>query len=181
MRRARVPTQWLFTDERLGGHKPDDPLWSAVRRLPRGGGIVFRHYRWPQPERLALLAKLEGLARRRHLILIGSEIANASGGRHLPGHARRRHRPAIGLLTAAVHSQRDLLQAFRSGADLVFLSPVFSTESHPGAAPIGSVRFGLSARGVPGPVMALGGMTGARARRLAPLGAAGFAGIDCWR
>jgi hypothetical protein len=29
-------------------------------------------------------------------------------------------------------------------------------------------------------VIALGGMTAARFRRLRPLGAAGYAGIDCW-
>ena len=180
MRRARVPTLWLFTDERLGGRKPGDPLWAAVQALPRGAGIVFRHYGWPMPERQVLLQKLEALARRRHLILIGSGIRGASGGRHLPGAARRRHRPVRGLLTAAAHDRRELLQGFRLGADLLFLSPAFPTRSHPGAPALGPVRFGLAARAAPGPVMALGGMNKARARRLAALGAAGFAGIDCW-
>lgn len=180
MRRARVPTLWLFTEERLGGRNPGDSLWAAVQALPRGAGIVFRHYGWPRAERRALLQKLEAIARRRQLILIGSEIRGASGGRHLPGGARIRHRPAKGLLTAAAHSRSDLLQGFRLGADAIFLSPVFPTRSHPGAPALGPVRFGLAARAAPGLVIALGGMNKARARRLAPLGAAGFAGIDCW-
>ncbi|TPE61828.1 thiamine phosphate synthase [Sandaracinobacter neustonicus] len=184
MRRARVPTLWLFTDERLGGLHPDDPLWAALDRLPRGSGIVFRHYGWPATERRALFAALQAHARRRHLTLIGSETAPTPGGRHLPAHARHRHRhrhpQSRGLLTAAAHNRRELLQGFRSGADLIFLSPAFPTTSHPGAPALGPARFGLMARNAPGPVIALGGMTASRARRLKPLGAAGFAGIDCW-
>jgi thiamine-phosphate pyrophosphorylase len=38
-----------MTDERLG-----DALWTALRRLPRGAGIVFRHYATPPAERRAL-------------------------------------------------------------------------------------------------------------------------------
>ena len=182
MKRARqrraAPKTWLFTDERLGGARPGDPLWRAVARLPRGAGIVLRHYGWPEPERRALLAALAAVARRRGLVLLGSRIAGAPGGVHRPAHdplARGR-----GLVTAAAHGRRALLQAFARGADLVFLSPVFATASHPGARTLGAVRFGLAARGAPGPVVALGGMTAARARRLRPLGASGYAAIDDW-
>lgn len=180
MRRARVPTQWLFTDERLGGPAPDDPLWAAIRRMPRGGGIVFRHYSLPSEHRRALLKAVLALARRRGLLVLGAEIDGTPDGRHLPGHARNRHRPRRGLLAAAAHDRRGLLQAFREGADLVFLSPAFPTRSHPGGRVLGPARFGLAAAGAPGPVIALGGMDAGRLRRLAPLGAAGFAGIDCW-
>jgi thiamine-phosphate pyrophosphorylase len=180
MRRASVPTRWLFTDERLGGPAPDDPLWAAIRRMPRGGGIVFRHYSLPSESRRALLKAVQAMARRRGLLVLGAEIEGAPHGRHLPGHARGPHRNRRGLLTAAAHDRRSLLQAFRAGADLVFLSPVFPTRSHPGARALGPARFGLAAAAAPGPVIALGGMTAGRLRRLAPLGAAGFAGIDCW-
>ena len=180
MRRARVPTHWLFTDERLGGPAPGDPLWAAIHRLPRGGGIVFRHYGLPADQRHALLQSVLALARRRGLLVLGAEIGGTPGGRHLPGHARNRHRPMRGLLAAATHDRRSLLQAFRQGADLVFLSPVFPTRSHPGGRVLGPVRFGLAAAGATGPVIALGGMNAGRLRRLKPLGASGFAGIDCW-
>ena len=180
MRRARVPTRWLFTDERLGGPAPGDPLWAAIHRLPRGGGIVFRHYSLPADQRHALLQSVLALARRRGLLVLGAEIGGTPGGRHLPGHARNRHRPARWLLAAAAHDRRALLLAFRQGADLVFLSPVFPTRSHPGGRVLGPVRFGLAAAGATGPVIALGGMGPERLRRLKPLGASGFAGIDCW-
>ena len=59
-------------------------------------------------------------------------------------------------------------------ADALVLSPVFATRSHPGAPPLGPLRFRLLARQARVPVIALGGMT---ARRAAALGAA-WAAID---
>lgn len=180
MRRARAPTIWLFTDERLGGAGAADPMWRALERLPRGAGIVFRHYSLAPAARADLLARIAGIARRRHLVLVGSRIAGAPDGVHRPAHAPRSPSGAQSLVTASAHSRREALAAFRAGADLVFLSPVFATRSHPGDPVLGPIRFGIAARGLPGPVIALGGMDPKRGRRLRPLGAAGFAGIDCW-
>jgi len=175
---AGWPTLWLFTDERLGGMTPTDPLWRAVARLPRGAGIIFRHYGWPPEDRRRLLVALSRIARRRHLLLVGSRIEGAPGGVHRARAVRSTRR--TGLKTASAHGRRDLVEAFRAGADIVFLSPVFPTASHPGAPVLGPVRFGLMARGAGGPVMALGGMSQQRARRMQPLGAAGFGAIDYW-
>lgn len=182
MARARpVPTRWLMTDERLGGRAADDPLWRAVNRLPRGAGIVFRHHATPPAERRRLLARLSAVARARGLVLVAAGPPSGPDGvhwsRHLP---RARPRGRQGLVTAPARSRGELLGAFAAGADLVFLSPVFATDSHPGQRPLGPVRFGLAASGAPGPVIALGGLDPARARRLAPLGAAGFAAIGWW-
>lgn len=173
-----MPFIWLFTDERLGGMSPADPLWRAIGRLPRGAGIVFRHYGWPPEQRRQLLEAIIPIARRRHLFLVGSRIGGAPDGVHRPRSDRRAKGP--GLRTASAHGQRDLAEAFRAGADIVFLSPLFPTKSHAGAPVLGPVRFGLMARGAGGPVLALGGMTAQRARRLRPLGAAGFGAIDYW-
>lgn len=181
MRRARAPTIWLLTDERLGGARATDALWQALERLPRGAGIVFRHYSLAPAARAALLARVAAIARRRELVLVGSRILGAPDGVHRPAHAPRGRRMLGKLVTASAHSRREAFAAFRAGADLVFLSPVFATNSHPGARGLGPIRFGLAARGVPGPVIALGGMDAKRARRLKPLGATGHAGIDCWR
>lgn len=185
MRRARqgkdagLPSSWLFTDERLGGMNPADPLWRAIDHLPRGAGIVFRHYSWPLEQRRQLLAAIARIARRRHLRLVGSRIGGAPDGIHRTRSGQRAQGP--GLKTASAHGRRELVKAFRDGADIVFLSPVFPTQSHPGEPVLGPVRFGLTARGAGGPVMALGGMTARRAHRLRQLGAAGFGAIDFWR
>lgn len=181
MRRARVPTIWLFTDERLGGVVPDAPLWRALEALPRGAGVVFRHYALDPASRAHLLARIVRLARRRGLVVVGSRIGGAPDGIHRPAHAPRTPARRARLVTASAHSRAEALAALRAGADLVFLSPVFPTRSHPGAPVLGPVRFGLAARGLPGPVIALGGLDAARFRRLRPLGADGYAGIDCWQ
>lgn len=174
MRGGTLPAMWLFTDERLGG----DALWQALERFPRGAGIVFRHYGWPEVERVALLKRVVAFARRRGLIVVGSAISGAPDGVHLSAQSRGRSRGRI--VTASAHDRREVLAAFGRGADLVFLSPVFATRSHPGSRTLGPVRFGLAARGAPGPVLALGGMDVRRARRMVALGGAGFGGIDCW-
>lgn len=182
MARARViPTLWLLTDERLGGAAPDDLLWRIVAGLPRGSGIVLRHHATPEADRRRLLERLARAARARGLVLVAAGLPGAPDGVHLSRHLRRV--PLRGrqwLATAPARNRGEMLRAFAEGADLVFLSPVFPTASHPGRPPLGPVRFGLAARGAPGPVIALGGMTPARAGRLAALGSSGFAAIDSW-
>jgi thiamine-phosphate pyrophosphorylase len=77
-----------------------------------------------------------------------------------------------------VHSLREIRQAERAGAELLFLSPVFPTRSHPEAKSLGRLRFALLARQTKLPVVALGGMSGQRAKALS--GAYGWAAIDAW-
>jgi len=172
MRRRHPPRLWLMTDERLG-----DRLLGAVGRLPpRRGGIVFRHYRLPPGERRALFEQVKALARRRGLtLLLAGPAAEAARWGADGSHGRGR---GFGLRTAPAHGPRELRAAERAGAALVFLSPVFPTRSHPGGRALGPARFALLARRSKLPVVALGGMDRARARRLR--GAWGWAGIDAW-
>lgn len=101
-------------------------------------------------------------------------LGQSASGYHNP--SRRRHH--TGLATYAAHNAREISQANRRGADLIFLSPVFPTRSHPGAPTLGPKRFATLARLARCPVIALGGMNAARFRRLKPLGAYGWAAID---
>lgn len=163
-----------MTDARLGGERADDPLWRALRRLPPGGGVVFRHYEWRAPRRARLLRRVALFARARGLLLV---VAGGAGGlpAHLPArHSHRRPHP----LTASAHNLPDARRARRNGARVVFLSPVFPTASHPGAPHLGPLRFGLIRVRVGGAVVALGGMTPARWRQVP--GAFGFAAIGWW-
>jgi thiamine-phosphate pyrophosphorylase len=166
--RQPLPRLWLMTDERQG-----DALWEALERLPRGAGIVFRHYALASERRRALFEKVRKVARRRRLVLV------SAGEAHLPAsgtHGRR----GFGLQTASAHDLREIRSAERRGADLVFLSPVFPTRSHPGGRALGLLRFGLIARQARIPVIALGGVDGRRGRQLAQLHAYGWGGIDAW-
>lgn len=168
-----LPRVWLMTDERMG-----DGLLSALARLPAGGGIVFRHYRLAEAERRALFeaVKVRARARGQMLLLAGPAEearlwgADGSHGRG-PGDAPR---------SAPAHDLAELRAAEAGGANLVFLSPVFATRSHPGARPLGAERFAALAGMTRLPVVALGGMDEARGARLMAKGAYGWAGIDAW-
>lgn len=166
---ARHPVRWLMTDERQGAR-----LWAALERLPRGAGVIFRHYRTPARERRALFARVRRVARRRGLVLV------LAGGTSLPGaagvHARRGH----GVVTWPAHERREAVVAVRARADVVLVSPVFATRSHPGAPALGLWRAAAIARGLPVTVIALGGMDERRWRRVAALGFDGYAAIDAW-
>ncbi|HEX8624120.1 MAG TPA: thiamine phosphate synthase [Allosphingosinicella sp.] len=163
-RRQPLPRLWLMTDERQG-----DGLWAALERLPKGSGVVFRHYGLAPAQRRALFDRVRRVARRRRLLLL-------VGGKGLHGdgaHGGRR-----GGFSASAHDLRDLKAAERSGAKLVFLSPAFPTRSHPGARVHGPVRFGLIAGQAKVPIIALGGVDGRSARRLPHI--YGWGGIDAW-
>ena len=161
-RHTPLPRLWLMTDARMG-----EALLPAIAALPKGSGLVFRHYELSAEDRNILLARVRRIARARRLVL----VVAGKGGAH------GRHRGAI---TAPVHSVRERIAAERAGARLVFVSPVFATASHPGARPLGRVRFGMLIRGSKCSVVALGGMNARRARGLAAFKIHGWAGIDAF-
>ena len=164
-RRQPLPRLWLMTDERQG-----EGLWRALERLPKGAGVVFRHYSLAPGERRSLFERVRKVARRRRLFLL-------TGGPGLRGDGVHGGR-SRGFSSASAHDLAELKAAERLGADLVFLSPAFPTRSHPGVRILGPVRFGLIARQARVPVIALGGMNPRRARRLPHI--YGWAGIDAW-
>lgn len=170
-RRHPLPRIWLMTDERMG-----DQLWEALDRLPRGGGVVFRHYSLPLKKRRALFERVARYARRRGLVLVvaGSDRLGRANGVH------NQPRRGDGIVTRSVHSQREQVTATRHGADLVFVSPIFATRSHPKANALGPVRLGLMIQDSRTPVVALGGMDTDKFRRLRGLGLHGWAGIDAF-
>jgi thiamine-phosphate pyrophosphorylase len=170
MRRAdALPTIWLMTDERLG-----DALWPAIMALPRGAGVVFRHYATDPATRRALFGRIREIAQRRGLVLI------RAGKNRLPGEQGVHNLPGPGLRSAAVHSVREGIAARRRGVDVIFVSPLFATRSHPGAAALSPLRAAAIVRHVGLPAIALGGMDARRFRRLKALGFHGWAGIDAW-
>src|SRR5829696_2372001 len=126
-RRQPLPRLWLMTDERQG-----EGLWHALEGLPKGAGVVFRHYGIAPRERRKLFERVRKVARRRRLFLL------AAGGLRGDGVHGERGR---GFQSASAHNLRELKAAERAGAQLVFLSPAFATRSHPGSPPLGPVRF----------------------------------------
>ena len=178
-RGAALPRLWLFSDPA----RLPDPR-AAAAGLPRGGGVVARGL----PP--ALLGEMARLGRRRRLVLLLGAAPRPAlawrAGLHWPDRpatsallpfllARRAGRPGA-FLSVAAHGPAGLHRARRLGADLVFLSPIFPTPSHPGAPALGPWRWSALARRAGRPVAALGGVTAATARQV-PLPACGLAAI----
>jgi thiamine-phosphate pyrophosphorylase len=158
-----------MTDERLG-----DALIPSIAALPRGSGIVFRHYSLDKTARKALCCKVSAAARRYgHRLVIGGPPIAAPVWLKAGRHGRMR-----GAITAPVHSRREAIAARRAGAKLLFVSPVFATASHPDASGLGRVRFGLLIRDLNMQIIALGGMTRERALGLKVMKVHGWAAIS---
>lgn len=102
-------------------------------------------------------------------------------GLHLPSRLLDRARelpcPPGLLLGASCHDQGQLRRAGQGGADLVTLSPVLPTASHPGAPGIGWERLRQLCAGTLLPVYALGGLGPADLAQARAAGAHGVAGI----
>lgn len=161
-----------MTDPRLG-----DGLLASVRQLPFGSGVVFRHYDLPVTQRRALYRQISRMCRQRgHILLLaGQQDWKADGV-----HGRRRLRSPQ-FVSMPVHNAYEIRQAKHIGADLVFLSPLYSTRSHPGKAGLGIMHFAALARlAAPMKVIALGGMTRNRARAITVRTAYGWAAIDAF-
>ncbi|MEG3162028.1 thiamine phosphate synthase [Sphingomonas sp. LB2R24] len=168
-RRNPIPARWLMTDERMG-----DALWRALTRLPPGSGVVFRHYATPERERRALLRRVKRIAQARRLVVVvAGKSTIAADGVH--GRVRTR-----GIRTWPAHSRGEALAGKRAGADALFVSPVHSTRSHDGVAGIGPARALRIGRGLGVSIIALGGMTESRWRRIRRFGFHGWAAIDAW-
>ena len=159
-----LPSLWLLSDARN-----DAGLEDALERLPRGSGFIYRHYHLPGPQRIARFRALARKARAlgHAVILAGSALTAREWGADGIYGAPLALYPTRDLLTlATAHSLAEIGAANRARADAVLLSPAFPTASHPGAGTLGPVRFRLLASHAAMPVIALGGMDAANARRL---------------
>ncbi|MBT8427576.1 MAG: thiamine phosphate synthase [Erythrobacter sp.] len=155
--RQSLPLLWLLSDARN-----DAGLEDTLRALPRGSGFVFRHYHLDPTPRRARFVDLATIARSRgHTIILSGDEDWGADGSYGPA-----ERLGEGLKLATAHDGDEIEHALAAGADGIFLSPVFPTASHPGAATLGVHGFHVLAQQSPLPVIALGGMTAERAVEL---------------
>ena len=152
-----LPDHWLISDERN-----DALLESALRRMPRGSGLIYRHYHLGDPERWARFRELRHAARAcDHTVILADSALTATEWRAdgIYGPPRALYPRRAGLLhLATAHDLAEIGLANRLGSDAVLLSPVFQTRSHPGGSVLGPTRFRLLAQHAQVPVIALGGM-----------------------
>lgn len=168
--RGRYPKLWLMTDERMS-----DRLLPALRRLPPGSGVVFRHYSLQLVERRDLFTKVRRVARARRLLLVVARPDRVGRAHGVHGTAK-----GAGPRTWSAHNRREAVAGVRASASILFVSPVFPTRSHPTARPIGPARASAIGRGLAAKLVALGGMTPRRFRLVRRWGFHGYAAIDAW-
>lgn len=197
---AQAPFSLAFMTDRRRIANPE----PVLRAMPAGAAVIYRDY--DDPRREATARRYRAICRARGvLFLVAGDAALAErvgadgvhwparfpsfekGARELPA-ARRpalREIPPFSkeggfIVTAAAHSAADLARAASIGAHLAFLSPVFPTQSHPGAEHLGSGRFKALAAASPVPVLALGGVDEKNAALLGGMCVAGLAAIEAF-
>lgn len=178
MGKLKVPRVWLMTDPRLGSR-----LGKAVTRLPFQSGVIFRHYELGTQARRNLFRKVARICRRRGHILLLADTSATVRKWHADGtHNRTEARAtACGLRSAPVHNAAEIAQARRMNVDIMLLSPIFATRSHPDQAPLGAYQFRrLAALCGNAKVIALGGMTAQKARMFKGNRVHGWAAIDAF-
>jgi thiamine-phosphate pyrophosphorylase len=148
-RRQTDPERWLIV-----ASAPREQDWPAIRRLPRGSGVLLlRKLGANEQRRLRNLAKLRDLS----IAVEGRPVA------------------------ARVHDLRELRHALLRQTQLILLSPIYETGSHPDWKPLRRMRASALARLAGRKAIALGGMNAQRYARIAPLGFIGWAGISAFR
>lgn len=181
-----LPRIHAYTDANILS-LPDFGIRAAA--IAAGGSAVALHARAPGQTAAFLTtaaARLLALARPPEAaVLIGgrSDIAAALGAQGLqlsrqdlkPADARRVL--GQGWIGSSVHSRAEAESAVEEGADFLVVGSIYATASHPGrpAAGLGLVRE-TAELGIP--VIAIGGITAARAPEVRAAGAYGAAAIS---
>lgn len=182
-----IPDYYVITG---AAENEEEWLLKLTRALDAGAELVQM--------RVPSLDKNEFLSRAKKALALTSEsgaklILNSAAdllgqidadGIHLSSerlsHYSQRPIPRDKLLSCACHNLAQLEQAIALQADLITLSPVQATDSHPGVEPMGWQRFKELIEQVPVPVYALGGMGREDIRKAKGLGGQGVAGIGAF-
>jgi len=166
----RIPQLTLITDSsRYAG----DTFFDAVYQSLEAGveAVLVREKTLTSAKLLALAARLRTMTTAcaaRLIIHTQADVAAAvdADGVHLAagdigstGSVRQWLNDPAKTVSVSCHCADELAAAAQAGADFVFLSPVFPTASHPGAAHLGLDNFKLLAAQSSLPVVALGGIT----------------------
>ncbi|MDX8397108.1 MAG: thiamine phosphate synthase [Mariprofundaceae bacterium] len=152
--------------------RPDEAFYALVEAALEGGvgQIIVREKNMDSGRLLAFSSRLRKITLNHHSKLIihsQADIAKAvnADGVHLAS-SDIAEIPAIRTwldadhmsISSSCHSLEELQESHHFGADFAMLSPVFPTQSHPGAPSLGITNFQTIAASSPLPVIALGGI-----------------------
>lgn len=159
-----LPSLWLLSDARN-----DAGLERALGDLPPGSAFIYRHYHLdPRSRRRRFDMLLPRAAAWGHLVFLSGsdDEAQAWGALGSYGPPEAVGEPYCLLRVATVHDADEMAHANNAGVDAAMVSPVFPTNTHPGARALGEERFHALAALAEMPVIALGGMNARTAKQL---------------
>jgi len=164
LRALRLPPVYAISHAGALGH--DEFLRRLEQALAGGLRLLqVREKQMPEEDLMRLLAHVIRLAQgygARTLLNGNVALAQRAGaeGVHLTAGQLMQldRRPALELVGASCHDERELARAVEIGADFVVLGTVRPTPSHPGAPAMGWDRFAMQLADYPLPVYALGGL-----------------------
>ncbi|ATX78658.1 thiamine-phosphate diphosphorylase [Mariprofundus aestuarium] len=185
--RVKLPSLIVITDS---SRYSDELLFAALEQALAHGvdAVLLREKALTSAKLLALASRLRELTTAFGVALYihtQADIANAvdADGVHV-GSGDVTNIPAIRrwlnnpekTVSVSCHTAQELQLAEQHGADFVFLSPVFPTQSHPGSPHLGVKGFNTMASTTKLPVVALGGIDSSncgelKGRRVAVIGA----------
>lgn len=181
-----IPPLHVVTDDEVVARA--EFLALARRVMEAGGSDVAFHLRAPRASGRAmydLAFALRPAAADAGAVLIVNDRVDVAlaladgaqvGGRSLDAADARRLLGAGRLLGVSVHAADEARAAMEAGADFVLAGTIWETASHPGRPGAGAGRIAeVAAPGVP--VIAIGGVTPARAAEARRAGASGVAAI----
>lgn len=149
--------------------------------MASGANLIYLRGLEKSPAMLSQAVELCHRAGALALVRNDSALLQQCGadGLHLSAEAARKltQRPDVSLLSVACHNEEELDIACRLKADMVTLSPVNHTLTHPDAEPLGWQEFARQALGRPFAVYALGGVRKEDIDHARDHGARGVAGI----
>ena len=173
--KLNVPSLWYFTDE----DKTKD-ITNILHRLPTYSGIVLRNY--CSKERKTIIKSVLRIAKRKNFTVLMASHPRAHGninGLHLPKWEYKcRRNTKEQIISVSAHSLKDKRKIINTKADIIFVSSVFHTNSHPKRKHLGIIRFGLLARSLARPVIALGGINNKNIKKLKHFPISGVAAIE---
>jgi thiamine-phosphate pyrophosphorylase len=164
-RSRRTPSVWVFSDAQRLPHP-----YAVLAQLRSDCGVIVRH---PDASQRAGLVK-KALATRRSMrvrVLVSQDWRLAASlranGVHIPESDVMRmpvglrlwRRSGRRLITTSAHSERSMRRAQQAHPDLIFVSPIFPTPSHPERKALGVMWLARVCRQSGYAVGALGGVT----------------------
>ena len=160
---------------------------GAVRDLPRGAAIIYRHF--GAPNRTATAHQLRQISFKQGLqfligddpdlaILCGADGVHFRRGGALASPLLWRQRCPDWIITMAGLKGEQSYSGDLSVLDGLFISSVFSSNSPSAGPAIGLSQLKSICDALPAPIFALGGVNQKTAPRLVGTGVSGFAGVS---